>query len=480
MKPLNGHSGMEGFTLAASLFQKMDLDTIGNLVGLGADIVMLVDNHDVIARIFFNDRSLEDYGLGQAIGKPLQSLVTMESVQKISSMLSHDPDHHHPAKGYQVNHRCEGKPDLPVVYTAHSSKDFPYTLIVGRDLRQQMRDQQRLVETQMELEANYRELQEAETRYRTAFKVSAIPHLMLDGEKKIVLDANAAATSLLANGSSLSGKSVRELFHKQDRDRLVDALGEARHSGSVVQVDDLRGLKGDTLSASLRSYRENGITNLILSVWPADDKHQVLTPRVEKTSVASAIGIADLPEAALQTDQDGQVLAANPLFLDLIHAPALSQVVGRNVSSWFAKSAIDMRVLYARVVDERTVRSFSSILTDNLSGERSVSVSARLNPEMSSVQLIIIPQGQSSERIALQPSTVPDQAEGFANLVGKVPLKDLVRESLDVIEKICIEAALDQTNNNRAYAAEILGLSRQSLYIKLRRHGLEDYRPGGS
>ncbi len=52
-----------------------------------------------------------------------------------------------------------------------------------------------------------------------------------------------------------------------------------------------------------------------------------------------------------------------------------------------------------------------------------------------------------------------------------------MRESVDVIEKICIEAALDQTNNNRASAAEMLGLSRQSLYIKLRRHGLEDYRP---
>ncbi|QLF68501.1 transcriptional regulator PpsR [Peteryoungia desertarenae] len=480
MKPLNGHSGTERFKLVASLFQTLDLDTIGNLVGLGADIVMLVDDHDVVARIFFADRSLELYGLGSAVGKPLRSLVTMESAQKIDSMLSRDPDHHHPAKGYQVNHRCDGKPDLPVVYTAHSGKDFPYTLVVGRDLRQQMQDQQRLVETQMELEADYRELQEAETRYRTAFKVSAIPHLMLDGEKKIVLDANAAAISLLSNGNSISGKAVRELFHKQDRDRLIDSLGEARHSGSTIQVDDLRGLKGDRLSASLRSYRENGVTNLILSVWPAGDKQNGVAHRVEKPVISSAVSLADLPEAALQTDQDGQVLAANTLFLDLIHAPALSQVVGRNVSSWFAKSAIDMRVLYARVLDERTVRSFSSILTDNLSGERSVSVSARLNPDNGSVQLIIIPQGAGTERIALQPSNVPDQAEGFANLVGKVPLKDLIRESLDVIEKICIEAALDQTNNNRAYAAEILGLSRQSLYIKLRRHGLEDYRPGTS
>jgi DNA-binding NtrC family response regulator len=37
---------------------------------------------------------------------------------------------------------------------------------------------------------------------------------------------------------------------------------------------------------------------------------------------------------------------------------------------------------------------------------------------------------------------------------------------------MCIEAALHLTRDNRAAAAEMLGLSRQSLYVKLRRFGL--------
>ncbi|MEM0944510.1 MAG: helix-turn-helix domain-containing protein, partial [Pseudomonadota bacterium] len=41
-------------------------------------------------------------------------------------------------------------------------------------------------------------------------------------------------------------------------------------------------------------------------------------------------------------------------------------------------------------------------------------------------------------------------------------------------EKMCIETALRMTGNNRASAAEMLGLSRQSLYVKLRRFGLID------
>ena len=42
----------------------------------------------------------------------------------------------------------------------------------------------------------------------------------------------------------------------------------------------------------------------------------------------------------------------------------------------------------------------------------------------------------------------------------------------DRIEKLCIEAALDVSGDNRAAAAQLLGLSRQGLYSKLRRHGL--------
>jgi DNA-binding NtrC family response regulator len=47
-----------------------------------------------------------------------------------------------------------------------------------------------------------------------------------------------------------------------------------------------------------------------------------------------------------------------------------------------------------------------------------------------------------------------------------------VRETTDYVERLCVIAALEMTGNNRASAAEVLGLSRQSLYSKLNRFGL--------
>jgi DNA-binding NtrC family response regulator len=63
--------------------------------------------------------------------------------------------------------------------------------------------------------------------------------------------------------------------------------------------------------------------------------------------------------------------------------------------------------------------------------------------------------------------------EDLTKLVGKVSLRDLVRDTVDLVERHFIEAALELTGDNRTLAAEVLGVSRQSLYVKLRRYGHE-------
>ena len=72
---------------------------------------------------------------------------------------------------------------------------------------------------------------------------------------------------------------------------------------------------------------------------------------------------------------------------------------------------------------------------------------------------------------------LPRSVEQLRDLVGRMPLKEIVRETTAVIEELCIEAALELTGDNRASAAEMLGVSRQSLYVKLRRFGLADIAP---
>ena len=69
--------------------------------------------------------------------------------------------------------------------------------------------------------------------------------------------------------------------------------------------------------------------------------------------------------------------------------------------------------------------------------------------------------------------TVSEKAlQNVMKLVGSAPLKELVADTSDVVERLCIETALELTRNNRVAASEMLGVSRQSLYVKLRKYDL--------
>jgi DNA-binding NtrC family response regulator len=61
---------------------------------------------------------------------------------------------------------------------------------------------------------------------------------------------------------------------------------------------------------------------------------------------------------------------------------------------------------------------------------------------------------------------------GLTDKLGKAPLKSLVNETVGLVERHYIEAALETTDGNRSAAAKMLGLSRQSLYMKLARYGI--------
>ena len=74
--------------------------------------------------------------------------------------------------------------------------------------------------------------------------------------------------------------------------------------------------------------------------------------------------------------------------------------------------------------------------------------------------------------------TLAGTSESLTELVGRVPLKELVRESSDVIERLCIEAALELTDDNRASAAEILGLSRPTVVRLIEDGELHAHVPG--
>jgi transcriptional regulator PpsR len=152
------------------------------------------------------------------------------------------------------------------------------------------------------------------------------------------------------------------------------------------------------------------------------------------------------------------------------------RVQGEGIDRWIGKSSVDFDILLLNLRQHRSLKLFSSVVRAEHASPVDVEISAfALNSdENSNLGFVVRNVGRRIGAETGPHSEIPRSREQLTELIGRVPLKELVRETTDVIERMCIEAALKLTGDNRATAAEMLGLSRQSLYVKLRRFGLAD------
>lgn len=64
----------------------------------------------------------------------------------------------------------------------------------------------------------------------------------------------------------------------------------------------------------------------------------------------------------------------------------------------------------------------------------------------------------------------------MSSQLGQASLKEIVSTAVGLVERYYIEVALEAADDNRTAAARMLGVSRQGLYDKLARYGLDTRR----
>jgi transcriptional regulator PpsR len=167
-------------------------------------------------------------------------------------------------------------------------------------------------------------------------------------------------------------------------------------------------------------------------------------------------------------------MTANSAFLDLVHVPTKEQVVGQSMGDFLGRAPAERNILLENVREHGFVRNYATVVRDRYDEAQDVEVSIVSAEDRGDSWLGFQIRPIRQPSAPARSSTSPDlhrSVEQLTQLVGRVKLKELVRETTDIVERLCIEAALDLTKNNRASAAELLGLSRQSLYSKLNRFG---------
>ncbi len=465
---------MKPFNTPKKFLGDLDTEAAAELVAASSDIALILDREGVIRDVATNTPELNAEVDGKWLGRPWSSTVTPESRVKIESLLE-DASAGTAARWRQVTHVTQKGIDVPVIYSAVKVGNKGRIVAVGRDLRAVATLQQRLVEAQQSVDREYSRLRSAETRNRLLFQLASEAVLILDANTLRIVEANPAATQLLGlNSRKAAGRSFPEVFDEDSVSPLNAMLASVRAGGRSTDVRARLADGGRDVIVAASVFREKRSTLLLVRATALEsDKLQELMPGTRTRYL-------DLADASLDgflvTDAEGKVLAANPAFLDLVQVATEEQALGESLESWLGRPGIDLNVILAQLRDHGSVRLFVTTLRGANGSVADVEICACAMPGKEPACYGFTVRDIGLRVNASQRSAPPltRSVEQLTELVGRVPLKGIVRETSEIIERLCIEAALELTNDNRASAAEMLGLSRQSLYVKLRRYGLGD------
>lgn len=395
--------------------------------------------------------------------------VTVESRPKIEELLL-DVAKDAPLRWRHVNHPTKNGANLPVRYAVVPVVNGRFVAL-GRDLRPVAALQQRLVDAQQSMEREYARLRHAETRYRLLFQIASQPVLIIDANSLKVVEANPAAGKLLSKPTKrLAGRAFPELFDAEGAKAVQTQLAQVRATG---RAEDLiaRLNEGQEAVVGSSMFRQESSSHFLVRLSP-------LQAEVAQTKSGSKLirVVENLPDGFVVTDLDRHIITANSAFIDLVELTSEEQARGQQLDRWVGRPGVDVDALIANLREHGSVRHFNTIVRGEYGANDEVEISAVsvLTGEHPCYGFTIRNIGGRKSAQPRRPRELPRSVEQLTQLVGRVTLKELVRETTDVIERLCIEAALELTGDNRASAAEMLGLSRQSLYSKLRRFGLGD------
>ena len=456
--------GKHPFGSAAALFGSLGADAAMKLAMVAGDVTLVLDDTGMILDAAYDPREFP--GFAGLVGSNWIDTVTDESRPKVMEMLAAarrgEVQHWR-----QVNHASrEG--DVPIRYAVLSINGGQHRIAFGRDLREAGKLQQRLLQVQQSLERDYLRMRQLEARYRMLFERSTEPVLIVEAGTLRIREANPAAHQLVgARPASLPGKKLLNFVDRHSHDAVSALVGAALVS-DTVSPGRIRISRGSReVLASVSGFTQDRGQFLLVRLVPASDR-----PAAEFSPVLALVD--QMPDAFVVADSNLEIVTANAAFVELLQAASVDQLRGRHLSESIGRPGIDLDLIEGQIDQHGAARNVATILRvgHDVDGEPVELSAVRTAGEDGYYAFVIRPIGRRLRDLPPGSQDMPRSVEQLTDLVGRMSLKDIVRESTDLIERLCIEAALSYTSDNRASAAEILGLSRQSLYSKLHRYGL--------
>ncbi len=444
---------------------------LSSIVESAADIALAVSGDGKVLSVLVNDQETTLGKLDHWVGRSIRDFLTSESIPKFDAVVEAMQDEGSYPRPVELNHRDNAVWQFPIRYSFHRIGSDGAFLMLGRDLRIVAETQQQLVQAQMALERGYEARREFDARYRILLSSTREAFAFVSVSDGRIVDLNAPAAALLGADKDdlVNGTLAQEVLDRK-RGELTESLLNAAISdaASDLVLTARRNRKQVVVSPSV--FRAAGERLLFCRFETAGQTHQADDVLAQNLSGLFLSGT----DAILFTDPKGVIEFANDAFLEMVDTAHMSDIRGRNLSEFLARGQIDLGVLLENATRAGHMRIYATKLQSDLGTKTSIEIATvYLNNRPKPGMGFVMRDAGRAEALR-KPVATPDDPtrHNVMELVGSATLKEIVAETTDVVEKMCIETAVDLTRNNRVAAAEMLGLSRQSLYVKLRKYGL--------
>lgn len=453
-----------------------DTSAVPDLIEHAADISVCLDADLAIQGISVNPAAGSLGCLDHWAGRPFFGFLADESQSKFRDRIAafRSDDSGLPIR-MELNHVDNATWDFPVTYSIHKLDGGGF-LMLGRDMQAIAELQRNLVNEQLARERDYQKLRAEEAFFRVVLDTSETPMVLVDPKQGRIRDLNGAAAALLGTvANSLSGTVFAQCFEGRRREELGEALQAAASNEAGRGLDVICRRNGRSLKLMPRYFRAANDLVFLCRIVSDDDT-------AEHDAAAWFLGelFANSTDAIVMTDTKGVICEANEAFLIMVDAAQLRDVHEQSFADFMTRGVIDLKLIIETLNQEKRLRTYTTQIVSPVGTRTVVDISAAQLRQGNCVHgfgMIIrdVTRRETLDADAGQLVISEDAMKHMMDLVGTTSLKELVSATSDVVEKMCIETALQLASNNRVAAAEMLGLSRQSLYVKLRKHGfIED------
>jgi transcriptional regulator PpsR len=437
------------------------------------DITLLLDLNGVIREATLGN-SMPEERMDAWFGRRWVETVGDVGNEKVRRMI--DDARASGVSGFrQLTQRFPSGLEIPMEYTTVLLGGRAGLLAIGKSLQAVAELQSRLISAQQAMERDYWKLRGVETRYRLLFQASSEAIVLLKASSLTIVEANPPALDALglvvAKPHEANGREILPLIADDEREAFEAMLSRVREVGKapgmVAHLGDKRAAW--MLRASLMADDPEAVFMLQLATVGG---HPLRNSHVDLFSLEDMID--RLPDGLVIVDHQGVIRRANRAFLEMVEGGVHGSVVGEPLGRWLWRPGADLTVLLANVRRHGAARLLNTMIHGELGTDTEVEISAAGDSDVEPLHFCLLvrdvgrrigtPADDSNLRLALG---------AVAERVGKTPLRALVKETVGVVERYYVRSALDLAAGNRTMAAELLGLSRQSLYAKLDRYGLD-------